>query len=132
MPMTTSTQTQPHILLVEDDVFVRPVYEMKLKSAGYTVVSLAAGDAVLPYLAEHIPALILLDLLLPGQTGFEILEAIRNDARLAGVPIVVLSNLGQESDIGEAKRLGATDYLVKMNRSLYTLLTIVARHVAAK
>ena len=57
--------------------------------------------------------MILLDLILPQRTGFQVLEELKKDAELAKIPVVVLSNLGQEPDREKAKALGAVDYLVK-------------------
>lgn len=106
------------ILVVEDDKFLRKVYESKLPKEGFTVVSAADGEAGLEAIKKEKPDLVLLDLIMPKKTGFEVLEALQSDPKAKPPVILVLSNLGQEEDIERSKALGATDFLVKSNLSI--------------
>lgn len=106
------------ILVVEDDKFLRKVYESKLPKEGYNVVSAADGELGLAAIKKEMPDLVLLDLIMPKMTGFDVLEVVRKDPILAKIPIIVLSNLGQEDDLTKAKALGAVDFFIKSNFSI--------------
>lgn len=103
------------VLLVEDDVMLRNLCSRKLASAGFEVETAFDGEAGLKKVATFKPDMILLDLVLPGIGGFEVLESIRKDQdpTIAKTPVIILSNLGQDSDIQKGESLGASDYLIK-------------------
>jgi DNA-binding response OmpR family regulator len=103
------------IMLVEDDKFLREICGRKLANEGYTVYPAVDGENALSNLESIMPDLILLDIVLPSVNGFEVLEKIRShkNHKLAKVPVIMLSNLGQDEDISKAKKMGANDYLVK-------------------
>jgi DNA-binding response OmpR family regulator len=101
------------ILIIEDDKFLRELMSKKLLSMGYDVVSAADGESGLVMIKESRPDVVLLDLILPGINGFEVLEMAKKDPETANVPIVILSNLGQGEDIERGLKLGAKDFLVK-------------------
>lgn len=110
------------ILVVEDDKFLRRVYESKLPKEGFTVISAANGEEGLRAMKKEKPDLVLLDLIMPQKSGFEVLEEVGKDKSLAGMKIIVLSNLGQEEDVEKSKRLGALDFLVKSNLSIKEII----------
>jgi DNA-binding response OmpR family regulator len=101
------------ILVVEDDEFLRELIVGKLKREGFHVSEAINGKAGLQKMKEDMPQLVLLDLILPGFNGFEVLSHIQGDPSIANIPVVVLSNLGQKEDIDRARELGAKGYLVK-------------------
>ncbi len=105
------------ILIVEDDQFLHKILVMKVKAEGLQVISAYDGESALKKVKE-IPDLILLDLILPQMSGFEFLGEIKMDSQLKNIPVIVLSNLGQDEDIERAKSLGAQDYLIKANFSI--------------
>lgn len=105
------------ILIVEDDQFLHKILAMKIKQGGFNVVSAYDGEGALEKMKEG-PDLILLDLILPQMSGFEVLEEMKLDPNLKKIPVVVLSNLGQEEDVTRAQEFGAQDYLVKANFSI--------------
>lgn len=129
MYMGKNTST---ILLCEDELFVARSYIRKLELEGYTVVHVKNGNEAISYLEKHTPDLILLDLMMPIVSGFEVLKHIKenSDAKLKAVPIIVASNLGQKSDIEEATKLGAGDFLIKSNISLKELAEKVAERIS--
>ncbi|OHA50096.1 MAG: hypothetical protein A2682_03335 [Candidatus Terrybacteria bacterium RIFCSPHIGHO2_01_FULL_58_15] len=130
MPENPTPSSSPHILLVEDDVFLVRAYEAILSSEGYQVHVVADGEAALKTLAEEpLPAVILLDLMLPHKSGFEVLEAIGKDPRLAAVPVLVLSNLAQQVDVERAKALGAKEYFVKADTPLEQVVEAIKRYL---
>ncbi len=103
------------ILIVEDDAFLRELCSKKLEKSGYDIILATDGNEALKKIKEEQPDLVLLDIILPGIEGFEVLRRVRElkDEIVSKTRIVMLSNLGQKSDIDKAKRLGATDYIVK-------------------
>lgn len=103
------------ILIIEDDKFLRELCEKKLKQEGFEVVVAIDGKEGLEKIKTEKPDLVLLDIILPGISGFDILETIQLDAEINNIPVILLTNLGQEEDIKRAKDLGAKGYLIKAN-----------------
>jgi DNA-binding response OmpR family regulator len=105
------------ILLIEDDPFLIDIYNTKLKEAGFSVEIATDGEEGLKKLAEKKFDLLILDIVLPQITGWEILEEIRDlkfkDKKLKNLKIMVLSNLGQKEEVEKGINLGATKYLIK-------------------
>lgn len=105
--------TKPQILLVEDDAFLIGIYATKLELEGFEVLQAKDGEAGLGAAQKESPDVILLDILMPKLDGFQVLEALKKDAKTKKIPVVLLSNLGQKDDVERGKALGATDYLIK-------------------
>lgn len=104
----------PHnILIVEDDKFLRELISQKLVKEGYNISQAVDGEEGLKKAKEEKPDLVLLDLILPGIDGFEVLARIKEDGEAAKVPVIILSNLGQKEDVEKGLKLGAVDFLVK-------------------
>lgn len=112
------------ILVVEDDKFLRSILSARLMREGFTVEEAVDGSEALKKIEEFQPKLILLDLVMPDIDGFEVLKRMRENDALSKIPVLVLSNLGQDEDIRRAKDLGAKEYLVK---AYFTPSEIVAR-----
>lgn len=105
------------VLLIEDDSFISLFLERKLKEKGHTVTVAADTKKAEQALTSAIPDLVLLDIILPDESGFKLLERMKASKDWKAVPVVILSNLGQETEIEEGKRLGAIEFLVKGNYS---------------
>ncbi len=101
------------ILIVEDDRFLRELIVKKLANEGYEVIEAMDGEQGIQKTKETKPDLMLLDLILPGIDGFEVLARKKDDATIASIPVIVLSNLGQKEDVEKGLGLGAVDYLIK-------------------
>jgi DNA-binding response OmpR family regulator len=101
------------ILLTEDDEFLSSLIRNRLEREHFEVKVAKDGDEVLAMLKTYQPDLVLLDIILPKKLGFEVLEEIQANTKLNRAPVMVLSNLGQDSDIQRAKELGAVDYFIK-------------------
>ena len=114
-----SDSTAKKVLIVEDDEFLRSLTVKRLEKENYQIIIAADGEQALKMIDSDTPDLILLDLLLPGVDGFEVLEKMKKS-----IPVVVFSNLGQREDIEKAKKLGADDFLIKAN---FTLDDVVAK-----
>ena len=103
------------ILIVEDDSFIVKAYQIRFERDNFDVSTVMTGADALRFLDRAPVDIVLLDLMLPGVSGFDVLEAIRKSKTWKDVPVVILSNLGQAEDIRRGKELGATDYIVKAN-----------------
>ena len=101
------------ILLVEDDNDLAAVYSSRLKSEGFEVRRVSDGEHALVTALDYQPDLVLLDLMMPALSGFDVLDILRNTPETAGAKIIILTARGQEADKIQAKRLGADAYLVK-------------------
>jgi two-component system phosphate regulon response regulator PhoB/two-component system alkaline phosphatase synthesis response regulator PhoP len=117
-----TNQSKGKVLIVEDDEFLRTLTAKRLEKEGYGLAVAVDGDTALNVAVEAKPDLILLDLLLPGIDGFEVLKRIRANDELKKVPVIVFSNLGQREDVEKATELGADDFLVKANFTLDDLV----------
>ncbi len=120
------------ILLAEDDKFIYRAYKDGLERAGFEVVVTSGGRETLKKIRSEKPDLVLLDLIMPGKSGFEVLEELKMDDELKNVPVVILSNLGQDSDVERGKDLGAVDYLIKTNFSMKEVIEKVKFYLAKK
>lgn len=116
---------QAKILLVEDDNFLSTILANRMKKEGFTVQQAFDGQEALNLLKTELPNLIVLDLILPKKSGFDVLETISADPQLNQIPVVVFSNLGQESDIEKIKALGAVEYYIKVKISVGDFMGIV-------
>ena len=114
------------LVVADDDDALREVYSLALRAAGHEVQEATDGDLALEAIRNHKPSLLLLDLWMPGMTGFDVLERLRHDALGSRLKIIVISNLGDADSRLRAFEAGATAYLVK-GRSLEELVNLVAR-----
>jgi len=119
------------ILLAEDDRFLRKAADTALRRHGFSVVTATNGEEALEALRTMKPDLILLDLIMPKVQGFEVLRSVKENPATAHIPVVVLSNLGQEGDVKRAMESGATAYFVKSNLTLEDMVTQVESVLAA-
>lgn len=105
------------ILIIEDDLFIRELYERQLSMEGFEVRTAEDGEVGLNSLSEGAPDLLLLDIMLPKVSGLDVLRTMKGQDQLKDVPVILLTNLGQDSVIKEGFNLGADGYLIK---SAYT------------
>jgi len=101
------------ILVVEDDKFLRELITQKLIKEDYETLEAVDGEEGIKKIKEEKPDLVLLDLILPGIDGFEVLSKKKEDSSLDSIPVIILSNLGQKEDVERGLKLGAVDYLIK-------------------
>lgn len=104
---------KPHILLVEDDVFLAGIYQKKFEMEGFKVSIADNGEKGLVDAKKKKPRLILLDILLPKLDGFAVLEKLKADPTTKIIPVILLTNLGQKDDVEKGLQGGAVDYLIK-------------------
>ena len=117
------------VLLAEDDKFISRAYQDGLGRAGFEVISALDGEEALEKIKKTIPDIILLDVIMPEKNGFEVLEEIKADNKLKKIPVIILSNLGQDTDIQKGRELGAVDYLIKSNFSIGEVVEKIKKYV---
>jgi two-component system, sensor histidine kinase and response regulator len=118
------------IIIAEDDGFLSRALQHKLEKEGFTVIAATKGDAVNDIVENQQPSMVLLDVLMPGKNGFEVLADLKRNDQTKNIPVMMLSNLGQESDTKKGMELGAIGYLIKSDTPLATLVTQIKEHLA--
>jgi CheY-like chemotaxis protein len=101
------------VMVIDDEIHIRRLIARMLELAGYQVVEAANGPQALQLMRETRPDVITCDIAMPGMNGFQVLEAIKSQPETAGIPIIMLTALGQEKDANRAMNLGAADYITK-------------------
>lgn len=106
------------LLIVEDDMFLVGVYKAKFAKSDLTIEIARDGDEAITKLSSFKPDVILLDLVMPRKDGYQFLAEIKAMPAYKKIPIIVASNLGQQTDMDKVQELGVADYIVKSNYSL--------------
>jgi len=101
------------VLLVEDDTFLANIYKTKFEMEGFDVSVAENGEDGLAAAKKKLPAIILLDILLPKMDGFTVLKKLKAEAATKDIPVILLTNLGQKDDVDKGLEMGAVDYLIK-------------------
>jgi DNA-binding response OmpR family regulator len=104
---------QKHVLIADDEPNIVVSLEFLMKREGHRVSVARDGDAALAAIREHRPDLVLLDVMMPGKTGFEVLAAVRGDEAFSAMKILMLSAKGRETDVAKGQALGADAYMTK-------------------
>ena len=127
MALCYTIKSMKTVLLVEDDKFLSTLLKNRLEKEGFNILYAADGEKAMNALRESPvkPDLVLLDIILPKKNGFEVLEEIKLDLELKALPIIIISNLGQDDDLARGKDLGALEYYVKAQTSIDDLVSKV-------
>ncbi len=118
------------ILIVEDDSFLVKMYLERLQDENFVVAVASNGEEGLQKAQTEKPDLILLDMILPKMNGFDFLKQIKADPALKNIPVIILSNLGQDQDIEQGRQLGAVDYLLKTNYPIQGVIDKIKEHLS--
>ena len=110
------------IMIIEDDHFLSSLMKARLEKEGFGVIQAFDGEEAMEILKTKIPALIVLDLIMPKVTGFEVLQMISITPQLDKIPVVIVSNLAQDSDIEKARQMGVREYFIKVKVSIDDLV----------
>jgi len=110
----TKSNSNITVLLVEDDQMIVDMYKMRFDKEGYRVLTTDKGSETLDWAKAEKPDIILLDIILPEVDGFTILHELKKNKSTSHIPVLLLTNLGQESDREKGKQMGAVDYYVKV------------------
>ena len=101
------------ILFVEDDEFLRTLLLERLKKENLKILVATNGNDAVDRAKNELPSLILLDLILAGKDGFQVLKELKRDGATSNIPVIILSNVGKKEDMEKGLALGAEDYLIK-------------------
>ena len=117
------------VLIVEDDPHIREVYLTKLAQEGFGAEEAFDGEDALNKLKHSKPDVVMLDLMLPGKDGFWLLSQMQSDPTLIDIPVVVLSNLGQDEDRERALKFGVKEYMVKAESPIVRVMNNVKKYL---
>lgn len=121
-----------HILITEDNEDLSMIYSSKLIAEGYSVATAGDGKEAFDRIRERMPNLILLDIIMPKMDGLEFLRKAQKEKTLENVPIIVMTNLGQDEDRAQCEKLGAKKFIVKTELSIDDLARIVEDELDAR
>ena len=119
------------VMIIEDDHFLSSLMKARLEKEGFAVAQAFDGEEAVHMLKEVSPSLIVLDLIMPKVTGFEVLQTISITPQLDKVPVIIVSNLAQDSDIEKARQLGVKEYFIKVKVSIDDLVEKIKTLVAS-
>lgn len=120
------------VLVVEDDIYIDKAYRAKFAHEQILAEAVGDGEAALGLLknkGDDLPALVLLDMMLPKKNGFEVLTEMKANPKWKNIPVIILSNLGQEADAQKGLALGAVEYLVKADTKINTIIEKVRAYL---
>jgi two-component system phosphate regulon response regulator PhoB len=127
-PVPTNTVSKK-ILLVEDDDALASVYLTRLQAEGFDVKRVPNGEDALAEVMQYHPDLILLDVMMPKVSGFDVLDILRNTPETGNIKVIMLTALSQDSDKERAQQLGADDYLVKSQVVIADVIERIRHHL---
>jgi DNA-binding response OmpR family regulator len=119
------------IMIIEDDHFLSSLMKSRLEKEGFAVMQAFDGEEAMHMLKEALPSLIVLDLVMPKVTGFEVLQMTSITPQLDKVPVIIVSNLAQDSDVEKARQLGVKGYFIKVKISIDDLVEKIKTLVAS-
>ena len=120
------------IMWIEDDKFLNDIISRKLSGGGSVLMHAESGEEAFVKIEEDAPDIILLDILLPGIDGFEILKRLKANPKSLNIPVIILSNLGQKADVERGKELGANKFLIKATVTLDEIISEIAQVLSKK
>lgn len=121
--------TKKKILLVEDDLILADTYRQRLELEGFDVKEVHNGEEALSVTLDYRPDLILLDVMMPKITGFDVLDIIRNTPETTNIQVIMLTALSQPKDKERAESLGADEYIVKSQVVIDDVIARVRHHL---
>jgi DNA-binding response OmpR family regulator len=123
---------KPRILLVEDDLALATAYKLRMDAEGFDVHHCPNGEQALQEALEYHPDLILLDIMMPEISGFDVLDILRNTKETSHTKIIILTALSQPSDRKRAKDLGADEFLVKSQAVIADVMKRIRFHLGLR
>ncbi len=122
-------ENKKSVLIIEDDKFLRDLTEKAFKKENLEVFIASEGEEAIKIAKDKIPSVILLDIILPGLDGFEILKLLKVGDATKKIPVILFTNLGSQEDMASAKALGADAFLVKAHNSLDEIVKKVREYL---
>jgi CheY-like chemotaxis protein len=125
-----TNETTPVVLVADDEPSMLALVARHITTMGYQVYEASDGEQAWQLAREHLPDLVLLDVMMPKMNGFDVLRALKGDPGVSDIPVIMLTNLEQPADIKRAADGGAHSYLVKSNMNLDELAAKIAGALA--
>lgn len=118
------------ILIVEDDEFLVDAYKVKLKKENFSIQIAMDGQEALETIKTSPPQLIILDVIMPKKDGFEVLKDLKGNDATKSIPVLVASNVGEETSIQKALDMGAESYFIKSDISIQDLVNMIKKYAS--
>jgi DNA-binding response OmpR family regulator len=131
MDQAAGSAKPKRILFVEDDDALAGVYLVRLQAEGFEVKRVANGEEALAAAVEYKPDLVLLDVMMPKVSGFDVLDILRNTPETANLKVIMLTALSQDADRKRAQALGVDDYLVKSQVVITDVIERIKHHLGS-
>ena len=119
------------ILFIEDEAVMQKAVSEFLGAKGYEVISALDGELGINMAKNSLPDLVLLDIVLPKKSGFDVLRDLKSDEKTKSIPVIILTNLSQMDDVSKMMDMGITTYLVKSDQSLQDILRVIDQTLGA-
>jgi len=126
-----SKKSAGKVMIVEDDALLSKVLSQGFLAEKFEVAAVANGSEVAEAVRNFSPDIILLDLILPGLDGFEVLKRLKADDKTKGIPVAVISNLEEAGDVKSTRALGAEQYFVKANTEMKAIISYAKSRIKA-
>ncbi len=121
---------KPRLVIVEDDILLAKMYSTKFVAEGFDVVVASDGEAALMQIKSELPPdFVIMDMMMPKLSGVQVLEQIRENPDLSNLPVLILTNLQDQSMIHKAKELGVVEYLIKSNYTPSQIANFVKQYL---
>lgn len=117
------------ILLIEDEGSLVNILRERLLEEGYDISVAIQGEEGLHKTIIEQPDIVLLDIMLPRLDGFAFLKKVKENPQTKKIPVIILSNLGQDEDVYKGKQLGAVEYLVKANHPINSIIKLIKKYI---
>lgn len=117
------------ILIAEDEAILSTLLEKKLIEEGYQIFVAEDGEKTMEILNKEEVDLLLLDIIMPKKSGFEVMEEMKKDSKLSKIPVIIISNSGQPVELSKIKELGAKDWLIKTKFSPQEVVEKVKKQI---
>ena len=129
MNETSKIPANTKVFIVEDDTFISSLLVKKFESIGAKVFTSGSGDTAAASIKKELPSIVVLDIMLPGADGFQVLQQINADAETKNIPVIMLSNLSEKVQIEKAKKYGVVSFLIKATLSVDEIVEEVAKQL---
>ncbi len=117
------------VFIVEDDTFISSLLVKKFESIGAIVLTSGSGETSAASIKKEMPNIVVLDIMLPGADGFQVLQQIKSDPETKNIPVIMLSNLSEKVQIEKAKKYGVASFLIKATLSVDEIVEEVAKQL---
>lgn len=118
------------VLIIDDSPFMTQMFSLRLHDEGFESLIAGSGEDGLKIATNEIPNIILLDIAMPGMTGWDVLKSLKKDSKTKNIPVLILTNSkGNEDDRERAQKLGAAEYLMKIELKVDDIIDVVKKHI---